>query len=76
MGPDRKIILSFKSREYISKARSPLGVCSTTIGTKPEFIFSIIYLFASSENFITFTLDLRAESNFSMSRFSKITILY
>ena len=32
--PVRKIILSFSRREKISKERSPLEVCSITIGTK------------------------------------------
>src|SRR6188474_1504486 len=31
----RKMIRSLRSREKISNARSPRGVCSTTIGTKP-----------------------------------------
>lgn len=33
------IILSFRSREKMSYARSPLPVCSTTIGTRPRFLF-------------------------------------
>src|SRR5689334_7357984 len=31
----RKMIRSFNRREKMSNARSPRGVCSTTIGTKP-----------------------------------------
>lgn len=33
------MILSFRSREKMSYARSPLPVCSTTIGTRPRFLF-------------------------------------
>jgi hypothetical protein len=32
-GPETKIIRSFNKREKISNERSPLDVCSTTIGT-------------------------------------------
>src|SRR5215813_14580303 len=31
----RKMMRSFRRREKMSNARSPRGVCSTTIGTKP-----------------------------------------
>ena len=33
-GPVRKMIRCFSSKEYISYARSPREVCSTTIGTR------------------------------------------
>ena len=45
-GPVIKITLSFKSLEYISYARSPRGVCSTTIGT------SWLVIWDSFSNFI------------------------
>src|SRR2546427_710071 len=35
MNGGRKMIRSFSSREKMSNARSPRGVCSTTIGTNP-----------------------------------------
>ena len=41
MGPVRKITRSFNSLEYISKARSPQAVYSTTIGIKVELCSSI-----------------------------------
>ena len=42
IGPIKKIILSLSNLEYISKARSPLEVRSTTIGTSADLILSIL----------------------------------